>query len=173
MLENVLLPGLHDAPADAPRRWSIFDLDLATPPGYAMLGHTLSAGDLRLALAKPHGRATLPLIVRQVRPARLALSRQPLDRWLRQFAAESLRFHKPAGAATPTDLDVGGGPAAGLCQALRRRRRYGWLWGVPPRLHAAALHDAAGDRLLLLRAADLDTLRRVAATMRSADADAG
>ena len=165
LLENVLLPTLADAAADEPRRWSIFDLNLATPPGYAMATHTLLAGDLRLNLTQQVGRRTLPLVVRQVRPARLALSRLPLETWLTRFAAESLRFHKPLGGATPTEIHLPGAAAAGLHQVLARRRRYRWLWSVPERLHAAALHDAAGDRLLLLRAADSQTLRRVAGTL--------
>ena len=161
LLGNVLLPSLCDAAADAPTPWAIFDLAAATPPGYALESHTLSAGDLRLNLTKSVGRATWPLVVRQVRPARLALSRQPLGRWLDRFAFESLRFHKPGGAARET--------GDGLAQTLFRRRRYGWLWTVPRRLEVVALHDAAGDRLLLLRGADAEAVASTAATMRCRD----
>ena len=173
LLEDLLLPSLHDAAEDEPRDWAIFDLAVTTPPGYAMQSHTLSAGDLRLALARRSGRATLPLVVRQVRPARLALSRQPLEVWLSRFVAEATRFHRPLGIAAATEVAVGDAAAAGLHQVLVRRRRYRWLWSVPPRLHAAALHDAAADRLLLLRSADAGTLRAVAASLSSAAGGAG
>ena len=166
LLEDLLLPTLHDAAADGPRDWAIFDLAVTTPAGYRMQSHTLSAGDLRLSLTRQVRRATLPLVVRQIRPARLALSRLPLESWLSRFAAEASRFHKPAGGPLPTEMAVAGVAVGGLAQPLRRRRRYGWLWSVPGSLQAVALHDAAADRLLLLRGGDAATLRVTAATMQ-------
>ena len=160
VLKNVILPALADAAPGESRRWAIFDLDVEVPPGYGLLTHRLAAGDLQLTLAKRDGRRTLPLVVRQVRPASLALSRLPVERWLKSFADESLRFHKRDGSPTQMD-DIG------LVQTMCRRRRYHWLSSVPPTLLAAAVHDESADRLLLLRAADAATLRSVAASTLS------
>ena len=143
LLRDKLLPSLIDRPADGPRRWAAFDLDVTVPGGYRLAEHALSAGDLRLSFVGRDGRRRLPLTVRQVRPARLALSRRPMGEWLGTFAWQAARFHKPLGPPV-ADGDR-------LTQPMRRRRRYGWLASVAPELVASAWHDRDNDRLLLLR----------------------
>ncbi len=147
-LAMALLPTLVDVPLDRSRRWRLFDLDVRVPPGHRLTSHKLSAGDLSLSFTRdePIGRGRvrrLPLTLRQIRPARLALSRRTLAEWLQPFAWQASRFHKPAQPPEAT--------AHGLVQPWRRRRRYGWLWTVPRALTARIDHDARADRLLLLR----------------------
>ena len=149
-LADVLLASLVDVPADQPRDWRVFDLHARVPAGYRLVAHKLAAGDLRLTFVREerigHGLVRrVPLTVRQVRPARLALARRTLAEWLKPFAWEGGRFHRPDGP--PKRGDDG----HLLEQPLRRRRRYRWLWTVPQSLVARVEHDPADDRLLLLR----------------------
>ena len=148
LLADRLLPSLVDVPNDEPRRWAVFDLDVTVPAGHALRSHKLAAGDMRLSWTRREGRRRLPLTVRQVRPASLALSRRPMAEWLSTFAWEAGRFHKPRGA--PVEIEDG------LRQMLPRRRRYGWLGSVPRSMVAEVRHDREADRLLLARGVEAD-----------------
>lgn len=63
---------------DVPARWSLFGVSFELPVGYTLQRRHLYSGDI--ALAFNCGRTFL--LVRQVYPARMAIERRSLERWL-------------------------------------------------------------------------------------------
>lgn len=151
MIEQTL-SSFAESPQVARRRWKLFDLDVTPPAGFKLGGpkaYRLAAGDLRLSLTRTRrvgtGRTVRePLVLRQIAPAKLALTRRPMKDWLKFLAGEAQRFYKIDGP--PTDI----APNT-LEQRLVRRRRYRWAWSVPNRLRAVVCHDESRGRLLLSR----------------------
>lgn len=77
--EKEFFPALVFSPADGETPWSLFSTHFQTPPGFQLRRHSLMLGDIALELRSVSGES---LVVRQVYPGGLALSRQPIDRWL-------------------------------------------------------------------------------------------
>lgn len=153
VLEGAIAPTLCDCPTDQPVPWSVFDLSCVAPAGMTLKSHQLSAGDLRLAFAC---RKTARFAsVRQIAVAKLALARMPLVKWL----ADDLRARVIHYAASKDQRDVAhetddGRALRGIAQSLQRRRRSFFMRLLPRELIAAALHDEARDRLVLVQASD-------------------
>jgi hypothetical protein len=142
-----LLPGLRVAHRDQSSTWRLYDVGFEIPSGYQLRQRHLFSGDIGLRFEHEDGLRRL--LVRQVYPAGLALSRRSLDGWLaippftdrrRAWRAENESMALPAGSRF----------SAGLCR--RGWRRYpspmGWL--KPMYTTSVGLHDRGLDRLLLV-----------------------
>ena len=159
VLADRIVPTLRDAAPDQPHAWCAFDLSCVAPVGMKLTSHHFSAGDLRLAFAcATSGRFAS---LRQIAVARLALSRMPLSGWL----ADELRGRRVHYAPSdPSDVQHKTSDGRALCgigRSLRRRRRSFFMRWLPRELHAAALHDEARDRLVLVQASSRDVLDAV------------
>lgn len=152
--------------------WSVLDLSCRTPPGWWLASHHLTAGDLRLAFTCDNGR----LRVRQIAPARLALSRQPIEKWLAQHPLDRGRWDRAIGEPERAAVESLGGEITGLRQSwtrggggglLRRLRRRGAVT-----TDVIALHDTRGDRLWIVESTDPAAAAEVIASLGWADADA-
>lgn len=157
VLAKTILPTLTDTPADATHHWSIFGLDLQSPAGLALQSFALNAGDLSLTFGKANTRTT----VRRIGPASLALSRQPLSKWLTISQKSHKKMYRPPARGEPTTLISDGRQLSGLTTIIHRRRRLFWAWFVPKSITALAIHDAANDRLLIGDSADETLLREL------------
>ena len=165
VLAKVILPTLADLPLDRAAPWSVFDLSLVVPGGFALAERRLNAGDLSLSFADRRGAK---VSVRQVAVAELALRRRPLDGWLADQQRGDRRHHRPAGPAADVTVTVAGRALAGRCGHLRRRRRFALATWRPSSLVTLAVHDADRDRLVILHGTDEELLRSVAGTVGAA-----
>jgi len=149
MLDQVLhqvLPSLRVSPADGETVWSMHDVTLVSPPGFALSQKHLFMGDVALEFRRgKHER----LMLRQVYPADLALQRRPFERWLANYPfTEHRKLRKNS-----TTVEKWKAPKQEGLVGLKRegRKRLGFPLGlVAPRwTHALAVHDEKLDRLLI------------------------
>ena len=166
VLEGSIVPTLCDCAADEPTPWSVFDLRCVAPAGMRLKSHQLSAGDLRLAFAC--GQSGRYASLRQIAVATLALSRMPLENWLAgDVRGRSMHYVASTGHVDVRHETVDGRALCGVGRTLTRRRRSFFLRSLPRELVAAALHDNARDRLVLIQASDGDVMRQLARTVGS------
>ena len=141
---GTLLPRLEVSGAGDPCRWELYNVSFQSPPRYVLLRRHLYSGDIALLLRHP---SAATLMVRQVYPAALALSRRPLGEWLdRSPFMERRRFAKGAGTEDAPPQS-GGAPRVTRRGWKRLPSPLGWL---RPRFSTAlAAVDATLDRLLI------------------------
>lgn len=152
LYSSMILTSLEISGLDESTRWSVFDVSFESPPGFALIDKRLKVGDMMLRLRN----AKRTLILRQVYPAKLALSRRPIERWLKDtFTKEHRRFY-PSEPHVEWALKL---PA----KTLVGRKRHGKkqlafpLGFCAPRFHCSAVViDEELGRLLIAHA---DTLR--------------
>lgn len=121
--------------------WSLYGVGLLSPPGFKLVRRHLFSGDIALGF-KRRGREGL--LLRQVYPAGMAVSRRPLERWLKMPPFTERR--RPPKRA----------PQAWSQQGLEGMARTGWRhlpspmgWCNPRYATAIAAVDAGRDRLLI------------------------
>ena len=150
-----ILPALQDTPADAQRPWAIFDLNCQSPPGWAVQWYRFYAGDLALSFANGRGR----VMIRQVGPAGLALSRQPLETWLKQQDKTVAKLYRPVGEPVVAEVTLRGQSIQALRSAMRKRRRLFWAVTIRDQLRLA-VHDAGRNRLIIAQGDDETVVRQ-------------
>jgi hypothetical protein len=79
VLAQSVLPSLTASDGADRTRWAVFDVSFESPAGFELVAHRLQVGDMGLRLTAKDGRR---LVVRQVYPASLALTRRDLAGWL-------------------------------------------------------------------------------------------
>jgi hypothetical protein len=138
-------------------------MDVMVPGGYGLKSRSLAAGDLMLSFEKKRD----VLAVRVICPARLALSRQPLERWMQMYARGWRATHRPRGTklgvvdawadsdnqtnrADETDQTRHPDPIQRLIVPRRRRLVFA-RWIAPRRV---ILSRVVRDRILLADGSD-------------------
>lgn len=131
----------------APTPWAVFGAHFETPAGFRYKQASLRLGDIALELrARGGGR----LVVRQVYPGKLALSRRPLEKWL-EHTPFPQRLRIKGLSVEPWPIEFG----AGLMFEGRLATRLKSL-AVPLNFLArrysctAAVWDESLDRLLIV-----------------------
>lgn len=159
VLRDRILPAISDqAPGDA-QRWSIFDLSCTVEAGWKLKSNRLNAGDLTLSFEKKND----VLIVRQLAPATLALSRQPLERWLDSQQQIWKKVYRVKGQID----SLTNAPDVSKCLSRtipRRRRFFLARWIIPQRV-TLAHHDLSRDRIVLVDASSMELAQRALATI--------
>ncbi len=159
LLRDQLLPALSDQKQDGSLHWSIFDLSCTIPPGWKLTSQRLNAGDLTLSF----GMKNRALIVRQLAPAKLALARQSLERWL--DAQQRIWKKTYRGNGKPGSVEMPSETLAVIGRTLRRRRRFFLArWMASERVTLAA-QDHARDRLVFVDADSSELARDILATV--------
>lgn len=132
--------------------WSILDLSCAAPVGWKLASHQLMAGDLRLTFARGSDR----LLIRQIAPARLALSRQSIDKWIAQHPLDRRRTDRSRGEPASISAQIHGRTVAGMRQVWTRGDRGLWRMfrGEWRTSEVTGLHDAERDRLWIIESPD-------------------
>lgn len=77
---NKSVPGLECYAKDENTQWRIYDISFSVPPGYVLKNKHLYSGDIALEF---HNDKKERLLLRQIYPAKLALSRRIMQRWLK------------------------------------------------------------------------------------------
>lgn len=76
---RTMVPAIRVSGKDEHCRWSMYDVSFVSPPRFELTQKHLFSGDIALRFAR--GRRET-LLMRQVYPAKLAMSRRSLERWL-------------------------------------------------------------------------------------------
>ncbi|MCE9592246.1 MAG: hypothetical protein K8S99_17205 [Planctomycetes bacterium] len=152
---RTVLPSLEDQPADAPQRWAVYDTSFTVPAGFRCHKSTLGLGDCRVQfLTGARELSGDQLTIRQVYPASLALTRQPLEKWHRDWietithnylVPHTRRFGKGDPVAEP--IDTPRGPA--LTTPGRLKFPLGLLYrSAAHDARVWMIHDTGVDRLI-------------------------
>ena len=136
-----VLPALSVSGRDEPIRWSLYDVVFVSPPGFELVRRHLYSGDIALGLA---GGDQEELLLRQVYPAGMALSRRSLQGWLE---TSPFTERRQAPAAMPEKWERKG--PGGIVRSGWRRLRFPLGWCNPRYSTAVAAVDGTLDRLLI------------------------
>ena len=148
ILPDHLLPTMADQSNQPLRRWAVLDLSCQVPAFLKLEKPLLFAGDLGLRFAGPKSE----LIVRQIAPASLALTRMPLESWLRRQQRDRKKHYRPSKKPIERTIQTDDGrELTGIEAPLPRRRRFFWHVRRLPMLHTITVHDAARDRLVIVQ----------------------
>lgn len=150
VLRQKLLPTLVDGSLDDQLSWSVFELSCRTPPGMHLAKQRLNAGDLSLSFEGPGRRVAT---VRQIAPAKLALARWPMARWIAEQASWRGHEFKMVGEPDATS-EV-------QTQKVVRRRRFCWMFWLVRQFMVLARHDQAKNRLMVVDASDKKLAREI------------
>lgn len=146
LVMDEVLPGLRAAGRDQPVLTAVLGRTFEAPAGYRLMQWTLRLGDVLLRFETARGAR---LTLRQVYPAQLALSRRTLARWIEATAHVGSHRRLVADTPQPYEAAAGGRTLRGVWQRGWKRLSFP-LGRVAARAAvAAAMHDAAGDRLLI------------------------
>lgn len=161
VLRRTVLAELEAQEAEAPQSWSVLDLSCESPAGFSLASHALSAGDLRMTFEAPgSGR----IMVRQIGPATLALSRQPLRDWVQQHLSASSKLYRGS-EPVETALVTESASWSGVRVEQSRRRRAFLHRSLPATMVTLALNDEVRNRIVMVQANDVATAERVARTV--------
>lgn len=156
-LSERVLPSLSDSSPSEEQAWSIFDLSVRSPAGWALQWYRLNAGDLSLAFRKK--RKTVQ--VRQVGPAELALGRQKIDKWMSQQDKTVRKLYRPLSDLSDLTLEFATRSLAGKRGLIRRKRRFFWAFLLPKALIAIGLHDTRRNRLIFAQGDDEEVMKQM------------
>lgn len=156
MVHNHLLPNLRDQSILQPQHWSFFDVSFTAPAGFRYESARLNLGDMRVRLVAGSRSWNGPrIVVGQVYPASLALKRQDVTQWVRNFSAEIRSHYRPASGKV-LRVKFHDSPQGRVAQGdlvLRRRFRPFLPW-TPRQLRMYVIHHEALDRLTFLNITD-------------------
>lgn len=143
---------------DAGQRWAFFSVGFVAPPGFEYERATLNLGDMSVHLIERRRGRQPRVVVRQIHPAKLALSRFDLAGWLEHLLEAESRTYQPgyrkrfprrdpvieslqtplgACVAAESQLRASLRPMLGLRHCRHRRT---WV-----------IHDREGDRLVVVQ----------------------
>jgi hypothetical protein len=141
-LLNEIVSSLSVTGRDEPCRWSMYGISFVSPAGFELVRKHLFSGDIALTFKRGRKEA---LLLRQVYPAGIAISRRPLDKWIDRTPFTERR--KPVKDHT-NEWERG---------RLCGRHRRGWRrlpsplgWCNPRYSTAVAAVDEKLDRLLIV-----------------------
>lgn len=141
-----ILPSLRATAADAETIWSMYNVSFVSPGGFRLFRKRLFAGDVVLEFIRGERER---LMLRQVYPGKLALSRRSFDRWLEANPfLERRRLRKSSVTTEPWRHAT----HEGMTGTRRRGRKcIGFPLGFirPLWTDACAVHDQVMDRLLI------------------------
>lgn len=151
---SLVLEHLTDQPPDRPRMWSFFDVSFVVPPGFIYDEAEMNVGDMWVEFDAADGRGSLT--VRQIYPAKLALKRQSLGKWLGMLLDERIKMYSPRAtraARNRHEYDslrtlLGGGV---VCDARLRLLLRPFRWRLPRLQRTQLIHDTRTNRLVALR----------------------
>ncbi len=149
VLPDQVLPTLADESAD----WAIFDLSCTPLPGSVLEKHRLNVGDLALEFHADRK----PLVIRQIAVASVALTRQPIERWLAAQQLTRKKFYRPI--EQPQPIEIGG--LKGVSRRIVRRRRHFLMRSLQKTLIGVALLDESRDKLLIVEAPEMQDLEPI------------
>jgi hypothetical protein len=161
-LQQAIRNRLADQPLANDQRWAFFGISFVAPPGFEHESAQLNLGDMSVTLLR-RDRARQPRLgVRQIYPARLALSRNGLEGWLEQLLGNAQTPYLPdyrhrllrrGLRIEPWPSSLGAGLTSVARMPLVLRPFLGWRQF--PVQRTWLFHDQPGDRLIVVQIAGL------------------
>jgi len=127
-------------------RWAVFGASFESPAGFRILDKRLLLGDLCLRL---RGEARSTLLLRQVYPAELALSRRKLERWIEVRPFRERRRYRPAVEPRPWQVESFGRRLEGIRRRGHKRLAFPLRFCAPRNTLSVVVRDTELDRLLI------------------------
>jgi len=140
---NQILPTLSLTPSGTETFWAVFDVSFTTPPGFDILDKTLHIGDMALRF-KNGGGSTL--MMRQVYPAELALSRREMKKWLIYSPFKDRRKYREFELNDSFETNTG---MPGMNRKGVRVYPFPLAWISPRHNYSVIVHDMNSGRLLI------------------------
>jgi len=170
-VRRITIGRLTDQPNQLPQRWAFFSIAFTAPAAFCYCDAVLNVGDMYVRLIRPTGSLrNQHLIIRNIYPAQLALSRYDTEQWLTNICQEDKRLYLPIcrgrlvrHRSVIESIDTSLGPA--LTCSMQLRNLAGLLcWRLPWYRRTVMIHDAAHDRLVTVQVGaqpeQIDTLLR-------------
>lgn len=150
-IDRRVLPSLSASGDDEECRWALFDAGFVVPAGYRYRASRLHLGEIALCFAAPNGGR---LLVRQVYPSGLALSRGPLPKWLDNAPFKERRRFRATAEDRPWQVASFGRKLKGVIREGRKRLPVPLGLLAPRWSIAAAAEDGDLERLLMAEVDD-------------------
>jgi hypothetical protein len=147
LIHNTIVPSLAATGLDAPTRWAVYDVSFESPPQFTVAAIKMLAGDIALELFGLKRRSRL--VLRQVYPSQLALSRREISKWLESSHFKEHRKFKSSEKPETWKLEKNGRSLEGILRRGQKRLPIPLGWCAPRESVAAALNDAELGRLLI------------------------
>ena len=173
---KTVVQSLAVSPAEEPTRWAIFATSFISPPGFEYVTGRFNLGDVALQFQGGSQR----LVLQQVFPASLALSRRKLDKWLISIPFVGRWKSVELGDAQPYRVNCQGSTFEGVSRTWIRRLPLpiGFLSTARRAAISAAVVNEDLGRLLLIdhdrpEYADVYPIDELISTMNQAGQDDG
>lgn len=140
---NECLPQLEVFGKEENWPWNIYQVSFSVPGDYILKKHHLYSGDIALEFQRKSGDT---LMVRQVYPSKLALSRRTLKRWLEEYPFHQKRKYK---LDDENDWGWDGMNKKGLKRFGRKQIPFPFGWIRRRHCSSFIVQDEEMDRLLI------------------------
>lgn len=147
LIHDTVVPSLAATGLDQPTRWAVYDVSFESPPQFTVAAIKMLAGDIALELFGRKRKSRL--VLRQVYPSQLALTRRGIANWLESSHFKEHRKFRSSKKPAPWKLEKDGRALEGVLRRGQKRLPAPLGWCAPRESIAAALNDAALGRLLL------------------------
>ena len=144
LIKRKIIPGLKVTPEGAPSKWCLYKIAFTVPEGYVLKRKHLYSGDIALEFANS---AKDILLVRQVYPAELALTRRTMKEWLNHPPFKTRRKLRQ-GKDTEWKPEIKN-IAEGIMRSGRKCIAFPLQWLFPKGYKALIAKDSELDRLLI------------------------
>ena len=142
-----VLPSLEAVPASEGTVWAMYDVSFRAPAGYELLQRHLFSGDIALEFAKGRDET---LMMRQVYPGGLALSRRPVEKWLDLYPFKEHRKVRRSTRNVCQWKHEERSDLSGTMRSAWKRLPAPLGWCSPRYSRALAVHDQNLNRLLIV-----------------------
>ncbi len=127
--------------------WSMYDVSFRAPAGYELSQRHLFSGDIALEFAK---NKTDTLMMRQVYPGDLALSRKDHEKWLRSYPFKEHRRVRRDSVRIQRWQHSSRSELSGIQKTAWKRLSPPLGWCAPRKTRAFSVHDSERNRLLVV-----------------------
>jgi hypothetical protein len=143
-----VLPSLRATPVGEDTIWSLYDVSFVVPGHYTLKQRHLYSGDVALEFTREGAKDSL--LVRQVYPGDLALTRRPFERWIDMRPFKEHRRLRKRSVQTQAWQNEDRKGLSGIVRKGRKRLGVPLGWCSPRSSCAVAAHDQDLNRLLVV-----------------------
>ena len=144
--EKRIIPSLRAFSADEAMPISVFGSSFMSPPGFQIKTWKLKLGDITIQLEAKGGKS---LLLRQVYPAGLALSRRPMEQWQKLKPFKEHRKFKADGEPAQCEIEKQGRTLKGIRSRGFKRLPAPLGMIAARKSMSVVVHDAAADRIFV------------------------
>ena len=147
VIERRVIPSLRTSSIKEGLPISVFGSSFKAPCDFRLMDWKLQLGDITVRLGGENGEC---LMLRQVYPAQLALSRRPIERWLERMPFKEHRQYKMREEPRPCEIESGEIILKGVQRKGSKRLPVPLGFICPRTSISLAVRDEERDRLLIV-----------------------